>query len=96
MVEVEKTIIGVVAIITAAAVVVYFGNRIGRAASEGASKLAEKTGDAASAAVDAVSLTSKNILYRGVNQVGDLIDDGLDNESFDLGEKYRDMIGANP
>ena len=96
MVEIEKTIIGTVAILTAAAVVIYFGNRIGRAASEGAAKLAEKTSDAAEAAVDAVSLTSKNIVYRGVNQVGDLIDDGRDNESFDLGEKYRDMIGANP
>ena len=89
MTPLERIVIGSLAVITAGFIVVYFGNRLGRAASSTASKAVQSVSDA-------VSLTDKNIAYTTINQIGDLTDDGRDNDSWDLGEIYRNQIGANP
>ena len=87
--DLPKIVIGAIAVVAAAAVVIYFGNKIGATVSRTAGTAARNVGDA-------VSLTDKNLAWRTANQVGDLIDDGRDNQSFDLGEIYRARIGANP
>lgn len=78
-------VIGTLAIATAAGIIIWWSTKVGSAAVT-----------AGQAVGDAVSITDKNLLWRGINQTGDLLDDGLDNQSFDLGEYYRQLIGSNP
>lgn len=60
--------------------------------------IAKKSGGAIGDAVDDLAkkldpTSDQNIFYRGVNAVGDVIDDGnRDNDSFSLGSKIYDVV----
>lgn len=51
----------------------------------------KKIGDTAHAVVQSVNPTNENnLIYKALNSVGDVIDDGEDDDSFDLGRWIYD------
>lgn len=48
-----------------------------------------KAGDVASAVNPG---STDNIIYKGVNAIGDVLDDGADDDSFSLGSWFYDLV----
>jgi len=56
-------------------------------------KTAKAVGNSVVAAGNAVNPASeKNLIYKGVNAIGDVFDDGGDNDSFSLGSWAYDWV----
>ena len=55
--------------------------------------LGRRTGEAAKEVANAITPTNpNNVFYRGVNAVGDVLDDAADNDSFSLGSYIYDLL----
>ncbi|MBQ0721008.1 MAG: hypothetical protein KBT88_03485 [Gammaproteobacteria bacterium] len=59
---------------------------LGHKAAAGIAKGADVVGDAVN------PTSADNLIYKGLNAVGDVFDDGGDNDSFSLGSSIYDLL----